>query len=329
MNRFNQRRALSHCLGFNCQKSLLALSLLGTCATAGVAVNANAQEVFTIPNVATGNYRESAAGNTRNTRSNPVQFPAQSVPVSLEIVKVGDRAAAEPGDTVVYRLLVTNTGTATLNNLAVTDTLPLGMQLIQQSVKAAVGNRAAGALPTPPTVQGRTITFRYPSLEPRQTLALVYAALVTPDAVRGNGRNLAIAQGSAGGRTIASNQASHLLRIRPGILSDCGTIVGRVFVDKNFDGEQQPGEPGVPNAVIFMEDGNRVTTDANGLYSLAFVLAGYHTGTLDLTSLPGYTLAPNRYRIEANSSSRLARVAPGGMARMNFAVTPSFKEEQR
>jgi len=78
-----------------------------------------------------------------------------------------------------------------------------------------------------------------------------------------------------------------------------------------------------------MDDGNRITTDSNGLYSLQFAIAGYRTGTLDLTSLPGYTLAPNRYRIENNSQSRLVKVAPGGLVRMNFAVTPTFGEGRR
>ncbi len=325
MSYLKERRSWVKRLVLNRYK--LCLGMVAVLGVAGVAVNA--QEVFTVPNVATGNYRGQNLSVPRNTRSNQVLFPAQTVPVSLEIVKVGDRAAAEPGDTVVYRLLITNTGIRTVNNLTVTDTLPFGLQFIAKSVKAALGTGATVSLTSPPTVQGRTVTFLYPQLEPRQTLTLVYAALVTPDAVRGNGRNLAIAQGLFGGRTIASNQASHLIQIRPGILSDCGTIVGRVFVDKNFDGEQQPGEPGVPNAVIFMEDGNRITTDANGLYSLSSVLAGYHTGTLDLTSLPGYTLAPNHYRIEANSPSRLVRIAPGSTARMNFAVTPSFKEGSR
>ena len=98
---------------------------------------------------------------------------------------------------------------------------------------------------------------------------------------------------------------------------------------QNFDGEQQFGEPGVPNAVIYVDDGNRITTDANGLYSLAYVISGSRTGTLDLTSLPGYTLAPNLYRIEANSPSRMVNLSPGGMARMNFAVTPTFGEGRR
>ncbi len=100
-------------------------------------------------------------------------------------------------------------------------------------------------------------------------------------------------------------------------------------MDKNFDGEQQSNEPGIPNAVIYLEDGSRITTDPNGLFSLANVLPGYHTGVLDLSSLPGYTLAPNRKFIERNSQSRLVRIEPGGLVRMNFAVTPSFQEEGR
>ncbi|UBF26299.1 hypothetical protein K9N68_33175 [Kovacikia minuta CCNUW1] len=161
-------------------------------------------------------------------------------------------------------------------------------------------------------------------------MTIIYGVLITPDAIRGSGRNIAIASGvTPAGTTVSSSSASFVVQIRPGILSDCGTILGRVFVDKNFDGEQQPGEPGVPNSVIFFDDGNRVVTDANGLFSLPYALPGMRSGTLDLTSLPGYSLAPNLYRIEGNSQSRLVKLAPGGMARMNFAVTPTFREGQR
>ncbi|MGL4620108.1 MAG: hypothetical protein ACRCZS_13775, partial [Chroococcidiopsis sp.] len=84
--------------------------------------------------------------------------------------------------------------------------------------------------------------------------------------------------------------------------------------------------PGVPNAVIFMDDGNRITTDLQGLFSVANVISGYRTGVLDFSSVPGYALAPNRRFIERNSQSRLVHLEPGGMARMNFAVTPIVKE---
>lgn len=284
-----------------------------------------------IPNTATANFRTTPGGSLQSARSNTVTVPL--VAERLEIIKVGDRGAAEPGDTVIYRLLVKNSGSSTLTNLVVTDTLPLGLKFVENSARAALST--AGSPETPVnlssvTVNGQVVTFTYPSLAPQQTLTIVYAALLTPDAVRGSGRNLAVATArNPGGGEVRSNSATHLLRIRPGILSDCGTIIGRVFVDKNFDGEQQPGEPGVPNAVVFMDDGNRITTDANGLFSLPYAIAGHRTGTLDLTSLPGYTIAPNLYRIENNAPSRLVRLAPGGMARMNFAVTPTFREGQR
>ncbi|MFB8789296.1 MAG: hypothetical protein U7123_10690 [Potamolinea sp.] len=235
----------------------------------------------------------------------------------LQLIKTADRAAAEPGDTVVYRLSLKNTGDAIANNIKITDTLPLGVRLLPQSVKGSI---TTGGATTPvtlpaPVVSNRTVTITYPSLEPQQTLNLVYAATVTPDAIRGDGRNVA--------QETRSNLASYRLRIRQGIASECGTLLGRVFVDKNFDGEQQPGEPGVPNAVIFMDDGNRITTDANGMFSVANVISGNRTAAIDLSSLPGYTLAPNIKFIESNSQSRLVRLQPGGMGRINFAVTPT------
>lgn len=241
----------------------------------------------------------------------------------LQLVKTADRAAAEPGDTVIYRLALTNTGQVPANQITITDTPPLGVRFLPESLQGALttGNTTTPVSLPPAVTADRQVTFTYPSLAPGETLTIIYASVVTPDAVRGDGRNVA--------RESRSNLAAFQLRIRQGILSDCATIVGRVFVDKNFDGQQQPGEPGVPNAVLFMDDGNRITTDANGLFSLVNVIAGHRTATLDLSSLPGYSLAPNTKFIEGNSQSRLVKLEPGGMARMNFAVTPAYGEQQQ
>ena len=294
----------------------------------GSTLPATAQQSLEINNTGAASFRSPTDGTPRNIPSNQTQFTAVVETAVVEVVKTGDRAAAEPGDTVTYRVLVRNTGSATINNLVVQDVLPLGIQLIPDSVQVTLGG-ATTPISVQPTVTNRTINIPIPgSFAPQQTLTVAYSALLTPDAIRGSGRNLASAVGQTGTQEVRSNTASYVLRIRPGILSDCGTIVGRVFVDKNFDGEQQPGEAGVPNAVVFMDDGNRIVTDANGLFSVANVIAGSRTGALDLSSLPGYTLAPNLYRVEANSQSRLVRLSPGGLARMNFAVTPTFDESQ-
>jgi uncharacterized repeat protein (TIGR01451 family) len=247
---------------------------------------------------------------------------------AIQIVKTGDRAAAEPGDTVIYRLLVRNLSTTAIENLVITDTLPLGFSFINNSVRAELENGRQIGVTT--RHDGSTISLQLEqSLPEGRVLSLAYAAQLTPDAVRGTGENSAIARGRRDDNdwVVRDGPSVHRLRIEPGIVSDCGTIIGRVFEDKNFDGEQQTGEPGIPNAVIYLDDGNRITTDANGLFSIANVLPGHRTGALDLTSLPGYTLAPNLRFIERNSPSRLVQLEPGGMVRMNFAVTPTFQEE--
>ena len=238
----------------------------------------------------------------------------------LRLTKTADKAAAEPGDVVIYRLLVENLSAVPATPLTVIDNLPRGLEYIEDS---------ANTDPIPPnltnfTVSGRQLTFQFDALAANATVQILYAVTLTPDSVRGSGVNVA----SASAPGFPAAQAEFRLTIRPGILSDCGTILGRVFVDKNFDGEQQRGEAGVPNAVIYLDDGNRIIADPDGLFSMANVVSGNRVGVLDLSSLPGYTLAPNLYRLENNSQSRLVRLEPGGLARMNFAVTPTFGEGQ-
>ncbi|MBU7583319.1 MAG: DUF11 domain-containing protein [Nostoc sp. TH1S01] len=263
--------------------------------------------------------------NIQPVTSNTVFFTKGAT--ALEIVKTADRIAVEPGDTVIYRLAIRNTGNSLASNITLTDTLPLGLNFETRSLQVSLtSNNTTTPVTVSSSQDNRTVTINYAGTIPAQgTMNVVYAVTVTPDAVRGTGKNLAVA--AAG--NIRSNTASHLLKIRPGIISDCATLIGRVFIDKNFDGEQQPGEPGIPNAVIYMDDGNRILTDANGMFSLANVIAGNRTGTLDLTSLPGYSLAPNLYNIEKNSQSRLVRLAPRSMGRMNFAVTPASGEARK
>ncbi|MCY7407339.1 MAG: DUF11 domain-containing protein, partial [Alkalinema sp. CAN_BIN05] len=246
----------------------------------------------------------------------------------------GDRASASPGDTVIYRLSVRNLSSAPVNSLEIIDNLPVGFKFVENSARAEFKNTPLAV--TASSIGSNSLKFTLPntnlpaattSIE-SQVINIAYAATLTPDAVRGTGRNLASVQGlrSDNGQLVKDGPASHLMRLTPGIVADCGTIIGRVFEDKNFDGEQQYNEPGIPNAVVILDDGNRITTDANGLFSVANVLPGYRTGVLDFSSLPGYTLAPNRKFKERNSQSRLVNLAPSGMVRMNFAVTPAFQE---
>lgn len=246
----------------------------------------------------------------------------------VKITKSADRSAAQTGDTVVYRLHIQNLSEAALERVEAIDTLPLGFELVAESVSGQVNGNAVNVATR---LSGNTVAFTVgEALAANQSLDIFYATRLTPDAIRGSGRNSALVTGQRtdSGYRVQDGPSTHRVALEPGLLSDCGTLIGRVFEDKNFDGEQQPGEAGIPNAVIFLDDGNRVVTDADGLFSVQKMLPGQRTGTLDLSSLPGYTLAPNLYFNERNSHSRLVNLAPGGLVRMNFGVTPTFTEVQ-
>ena len=79
-------------------------------------------------------------------------------PQSLQIIKSADRAAAEPGDTVIYRLLLKNLSTAPIQQLRVTDTLPVGFRLQPNIVKA---KQDTIDIPVSATLNGNVATFKF------------------------------------------------------------------------------------------------------------------------------------------------------------------------
>ena len=247
----------------------------------------------------------------------------------ISITKSADRSAAQPGDLVVYRLNIRNQASVDIQSVTATDTFPTGFELLTGSASAQIDG---ASVPLTTAISGNSVRFTVTgTLAPDATVDILYAARINSDALRGSGRNSALvnARRTDSNFLLQAGPSVHRTTIDPGILSDCGTLIGRVFEDKNFDGEQQPGEAGIPNAVIFLDDGNRIVTDADGLFSVQKMLPGQRTGTLDLSSLPGYTLAPNLRFNERNSLSRLVNLAPGSLVKMNFGVTPTFEEAQQ
>jgi uncharacterized repeat protein (TIGR01451 family) len=247
----------------------------------------------------------------------------------VRLTKSADRASAAPGDTVIYRLSIRNASDGPLRDFSVSDQLPLGFKFLPKSVRGAVNSQS---VPIQVTQSGQSVTFATPStLNTDSVLTIAYAAELTPDALRGTGKNYAnvLSHRVDNNMEVKDGPAVQRVLLTAGLMTNCGTILGRVFEDHNFDGEQQKGEPGIPNAVVYLEDGNRVTTDVDGLFSVKCSLPGYHTGVLDPMSVPGYRLAPNHRFIERNSASRLVHLSPGGLVRMNFAVIPAGKPEDK
>ncbi|MEO8892594.1 MAG: DUF11 domain-containing protein, partial [Coleofasciculaceae cyanobacterium] len=144
--------------------------------TAFLIIGASSTVAKEITNTATA-----SGDNFQPVNSNPTTLVAgQAV---LELLKTADRAAAEPGDTVIYRLALRNTGDASARNITITDTAPLGLRFLPESLKASVTTVGGASTPVTlpaPVVANRNVTFTYPILNPKETLTIVYAAVVTP-----------------------------------------------------------------------------------------------------------------------------------------------------
>ncbi|MBN2059383.1 MAG: hypothetical protein JW882_03105, partial [Deltaproteobacteria bacterium] len=111
-----------------------------------------------------------------------------------------------------------------------------------------------------------------------------------------------------------------------GVFTDKGTIIGRVFIDSG--GGQAKKDTGLPNVVLYLEDGTRVITDKSGRFSIAGVIPGTHVLRLDETSLPkGLMPKPGSNRFMGRGHSQFIDMTPGGLFKANFSV--EMKESEK
>ncbi len=125
------------------------------------------------------------------------------------------------------------------------------------------------------------------SIEPKEKLSLSYRMAVQVTAAQGYGVNLAWADSQKPVPTAPSNRAKATVRVKPGVFTPDGLVMGRVFLDCNRDGAQQADEVGVPGIRMYMEDGRFVVSDKDGRFSLYGLMPTTHTLKIDDLSVPG------------------------------------------
>jgi uncharacterized repeat protein (TIGR01451 family) len=262
--------------------------------------------------------RTSANGTFAVVQLSVSECPSNAIGIS----KTANVATAQIGDTVIYSVTVTNQSLSAIATPTVTDILPLGFVYVGGSVRAGVGS---APVPATATVSGsRLVMTTTASIPAASVLTFVYATVIAPDALNGTAQNVAVADGSLGASPVHAGPATYTMQLDPGLLSDCGTIIGRVYVDGPLQGIQRREQPGVPNAVVFFDDGVRITTDKNGLYHYpGCAHPGWRTAALDLQSVKGFTLAPNIYIASKNGQSQSAHLEAGGLVKIDFAVVPA------
>jgi outer membrane protein OmpA-like peptidoglycan-associated protein len=109
------------------------------------------------------------------------------------------------------------------------------------------------------------------------------------------------------------------VRIVPDAVFDCSDIIGKVFDDKNANGYQDEGEPGISNVRIATLRGWLVTTDEHGRFHVACAaIPDHERGSNFVMKLDERTL-PTGYRL-TTENPRDVRVTRGKMAKLNFGA---------
>ena len=241
---------------------------------------------------------------------------------SLEITKSADRPSAEVGDTVTYRVELRNATPVALDGAEVRDQLPQSFHYAEGT--ALLENPPAPARSVEPEpAADDTLVFRLGRIEAGARVTLVYRVRVGANAREGEQFNTASAAGAlSNGERVSTPRARASVRVRRGLFSSQQVLLGRVYADANLNGQFDRDERGVPGVRLYLNNGQSVITDSEGLYNFPVVNEGAQVLSLDPVTLPpGYTLAETGRRDE-RSWTRLLRTPLGGGAllRQNYGL---------
>ncbi len=244
----------------------------------------------------------------------------------LSVEKTASRSTVDLGEFVDYSVKIKNSSGQLLGQIQLEDHLPAGFAYVPGSARLNAGTaRLDGSkVPEPEGGIGPKLIFNVGSIADSVVLTVSYRVRVGPGALQGDGINRAqafSARVTTGIVTKASNIATATVQVLPGVFSDRGFIVGKVFADCNRDRIQNAEERGIPDVRLYMEDGTFVTTDAEGKFSLYNIRPQTHVLKVDATTLPeGARLAVLDARNAGDAATRFVDMKKGQLLKVNFAV---------
>ena len=229
----------------------------------------------------------------------------------LIVTKTSPKRTANVGDLVPYTIVVRNAQDVTRNNVDVVDLMPPGFKYVVNS-----GRVDANA--ATPHIVGRELDWQNLSIPANGSVTISLVLTVGAGVNDGDYVNLATGRDARSGRLL-SNQGEATVRITPSPLFDCAEIIGKVFDDRNGNGYQDEGEPGIAGARVATVNGLLITADQYGRYHVTCAaIPNAQIGSnfilkLDLRSLPsGYQIT--------TENPRVVRLTRGKISELNFGA---------
>ena len=245
-------------------------------------------------------------------------------PAGLQIIKSADRAQAEIGDIVTYRIEVHNPTSAAVKDVVVSDRLPSSFHYADGSARLSLAGAPEEIIQ--PQIKDDELQFHIAEIPHGATARLLYRVRIGANALEGDQVNTAVASGLffSGERT-TSAAAHAVVKVSAGVFSTRQVLVGRVFVDTNANNQFDNGDRPMPGVRLYLSNGQSVITDSAGMYNFPSLGDGPQVISLDPVSVPpGYALTDSG-RESGKGWTRLLRTPVGGGAllRQNFALRNS------
>lgn len=237
----------------------------------------------------------------------------------LVVTKTSPRRSAGTGDLVPYEIVVRNTENVQRAGVDVIDIVPPGMKYVLGS--ASVNGTQAEPVEAN---SGRELVWRNQVIPANGAISYTLTLVVGAGVTSGEKTNTGVAENGATGGEI-SNRGTATVSIVPSAVFDCSELLGKVFEDRNRNGYQDEGEPGVPGARVATVNGQLVTTDEYGRYHIACAavpdarIGSNFVLKLDPRSLPlGWE--------PTTDNPRSIRLTRGKFGELNFGVAPPAAE---
>jgi len=240
----------------------------------------------------------------------PVNLSSSTQP--LVATKTAATATAGTGAIVPYTITISNQQDVPVLDTDIVDDLPLGFRFVE-------GSSLVDGLGVTPTIEGNRLIWVDIDIPADSAVTIELAAVVGSGVSNGDFVNQAFAQTGLDGSAL-SNIATATVRIEPDEVFDCSEVIGKVFHDRNSDGYQDNGEPGLPGVRVATVQGLLITTDEYGRYHIACAATPREgIGSNFILKLDERTL-PNGYGV-GTENPRVVRLTEGKLTSVDFGVT--------
>jgi uncharacterized repeat protein (TIGR01451 family) len=239
---------------------------------------------------------------------------------AIEVTKTTPMVNVVRGGLVPYVITARNTLAGTLTGLTLTDRLPAGFRYRESSARI-------DGVAVEPIQNGRLLTWNDLTFAAGETKRVELILVVGSGVVEGEHTNVAFAVNPIVDQVI-SNLAEATVRMIPDPDFDCTDILGKVFDDRNGNGVQDDGEPGLPGVRLATARGLLITTDAEGRYHITCpMIPNEDRGSNFIVKLDDRTL-PRHLGQPGNGAPDARQVRPPELRRRPAPRGPSGPERR-